>query len=134
MNKSKKIFAILICIVILIGMLTACIGSSGKETAASDKTSQSARGVETTKGKVSVDFSEHKEYTWWQFPDTYDYYSDYSQNPVVQYLNDKFNMTLKYVHPAKGSEQDALGVMMASGEYTDLIEPSYYRGSISQLC
>jgi putative aldouronate transport system substrate-binding protein len=133
MNKNKKILAILICMTMLIGMLTACGNNSGEETNTTDETSQNSGDAETTNGKIKVDFSEHKEYTWWQFPDTYDYYSDYSQNPVVQYLNKKFNMTLKYIHPAKGSEQDALSVMMASGEYTDLIEPSYYRGSISQL-
>ena len=42
------------------------------------------------------DLSKHVTVTLWLFPDDYTYYSNYSDNPVVQYLNEKFNMTLDF--------------------------------------
>ena len=45
------------------------------------------------------DLSEHVTVTLWLFPDDYTYYSNYSDNPVVQYLNEKFNMTMDFQIP-----------------------------------
>jgi len=135
MRKSKTLL-FLLCVTIFISLLTACRSSANKEDKG-DETSLPSEGSQSEgKGsdKKEIDFSQHKEYTWWTFADEVDYYSEYSDNPVVWYLNKKFNVTLKFVHPPKGSESDALSVMMASGEYTDLVNFAQYRGSIAQLC
>ena len=50
------------------------------------------------------DLDEHIDITLWLFPDDYAYYSSYSDNPVVKYLNDTFNVTLDFQMPPMGSE------------------------------
>ena len=69
---------------------------------------------------LADDLSEHVTVTMWLFPDDYTYYSSYSDNPVVQYLNEKFNMTMDFQMPPMGSEQDQFNLVIGTGEYTDL--------------
>jgi putative aldouronate transport system substrate-binding protein len=81
----------------------------------------------------TVDYSQHETFTIWLQADANDYYSDYSDNPVIWALNRKFNITLKFEQPVRGSERDAMSLMFGTGEYTDMIEMSNYTGSLVQL-
>lgn len=85
-------------------------------------------------GEAAMDYSEHETFTYWLYatPNN-DYYYSYSDNPVTQYLNHKFNVTLEFEQPAAGTETDALSLMFGTGEYTDAIDMSYYTGSIVEL-
>ena len=83
MRKIKNLLAVLLCMTMVISLLTAC-GSSANKEDKGDETSLPSGGSQSEgKGsdKKEIDFSQHKEYTWWMFADEYDYYSDYSQNP-----------------------------------------------------
>ena len=79
------------------------------------------------------DLSKHQTITIWMFPDDYVYYSSYSDNPVVWYLNNKFNMTLDYQIPPMGSEQDQFNLMIGTGEYTDVFSITYSQDSTAVL-
>ena len=79
------------------------------------------------------DLSEHVTVTMWLFPDDYEYYSDYSDNPVVQYLNGKFNMTMKFQMPPMGSEQDQFNLMLGTKQYTDIFEITYSQDNTAVL-
>ncbi len=79
------------------------------------------------------DLSNHVTVTMWLFPDDYTYYSSYNDNPVVQYLNEKFNMTMGFEMPPMGSEQNSFNMMMSTGEYTDVIEVTYSQDSTASL-
>ena len=79
------------------------------------------------------DLSEHVTVTLWLFPDDYTYYSNYSDNPVVQYLNEKFNMTMDFQIPPMGSEQDQFNLMIGTGEYTDFFEITYSQDNTAVL-
>ena len=63
------------------------------------------------------DLSNHVTVTMWLFPDDYTYYSSYNDNPVVQYLNEKFNMTmLSYAPQAQPLYEMILKAMNKSGQ------------------
>jgi putative aldouronate transport system substrate-binding protein len=87
----------------------------------------------TARPAGQVDYSQHETFTAWLYADPYDQYNDYSENPVVWALNRKYNVTLKFEQPVRGTESDSLSLMFGSGEYTDMIEMSRYTGSIPQL-
>lgn len=84
-------------------------------------------------GEATVDYTEHETFSYWLYATPTDYYFDYSDNPVTQYLNHKFNVTLAFEQPAAGTESDSLSLMFGTGEYTDAIDLAYYTGSISEL-
>jgi len=81
----------------------------------------------------AVDFSELVEFSYWLPSAPNDIESDYSLNTIVQYMNNKFNMKLVFQQPASGTETDSLNLMFGTGEYADIIDSSYYTGSIDQL-
>ena len=108
----KKLVALSLCSLMILGMLSGSIAL--------------AEGA-------AVDFSQHETFTVWLQSDTYDYYADYSENPVVRFLDNKFNVTLEYQQPPAGTEQDAMSLMFGTGEYTDMVDMSYYTGSIEEL-
>jgi putative aldouronate transport system substrate-binding protein len=97
--------------------------------------SNQARNAGSAQAPNTVDYSRHETFSVWMFADPYDQYSDYSENPIAQYLNKKFNIALKFEQPVRGTERDAMSLMFGTGEYTDMIEMSNYAqiGSIAQL-
>jgi len=142
MKKHQKLICIMITLVMTLGMLGGC----GKETESlpegtqsenlsgqADESGTADEGVPEETAVSLVDFSEHETFTLWLQADSNDYYSDYSENPIVRYMNNKFNITLEFQQPAAGTEKDALSLMFGTGEYTDLIEMSQYSGSITDL-
>lgn len=128
MKGLKKVITMLLCIVMVVGSLNGCKKS--------ENSTDDTDGTTSTKAEnevVTIDYSKPVDYTYWLYATPNDYYSDYSDNPVVWYLNKKFNMTLKFQQPASGTEADSLNLMLGTGEYTDLIDTTQYTGSISQL-
>lgn len=88
----------------------------------------------TTEGAAkTVDFNQHETFTVWLQANPNDWYSDYSENPAVWYLNEMFNVTLQFQQPPAGTEADALSLMFGTAEYTDMIDMNQYTGSITQL-
>jgi putative aldouronate transport system substrate-binding protein len=90
-------------------------------------------GTSTVSTPKTVDYSEHETFTVWLMADTTDFYNDYSDNPVVWWLNKNFNVTLKFEQPVQGTESDSLSLMFGTGEYTDMINIIQYTGSIQEL-
>ena len=142
----KKLFSILLAGFLFTGMMFGCGDagsaeesrvsspeSSGKTDSASSEEDSDAPSKEAPAAAGDVDFSEHMAFTAWLQADPNDYYASYSDNPVVQYLNNKFNMTLSYEQPPSGSEQDAMSLMFGTGEYTDMVAINVYQGSVQAL-
>jgi hypothetical protein len=94
---------------------------------------QTARATSAAQTAGTVDYSDHEDFSVWLYADPNYLYNDYSENPVVWALNKKFNVTLKFEQPVRGTERDAMSLMFGTEEYTDMIEMSNYSGSISEL-
>lgn len=107
---------------LLLGALASC-GESGSSTATGEK-------------KAS--------FTYW-IPTGVDgqYYSDYKDNPVVRYLTnykkwgkDKdVSISFDFTVPPTGEENNNLSTLLGSGDYTDVIDTSYYKsmGTVKNL-
>ena len=134
MKGFKKVITMMLCIVLVVSSLSACKKSdNNSDVTDNNTTTDGATPTEAAKELVKIDYTQPVDYTYWLYATPNDYYSDYSDNPVVWYLNKKFNMTLKFQQPAAGTEADSLNLMLGTGEYTDLIDTTQYTGSISQL-
>jgi len=142
--KKKKVTALLLSCIMVLGMFAACGSeSTDKDSTSTDSTAAGSEEIpvdsdNSMEGNASVDakevdYSEHETFTYWLYSTTNDYYASYSDNPVVQYLNEKFNVTLAFEQPVSGTEQDSLSLMFGTGEYTDVINLQQYTGSIAQL-
>ena len=98
---------------------------------ATDTSAPTTSGTED--GPTTISTEEKVTFTIWLYATPNDFYATYSDNPVVQYLNNQFNVVLEFQQPAPGTEQESLSLMFGSGQFTDMIETSYYTGSINTL-
>ena len=114
---KRKLLAMLLMLAMTTALLAGC-GSTGAETASE---------------AAAYDPDENLELSIWLYKDDYKLYDSYDENPVVQYLNDKFNCTLKFQQPAMGSEQEQFSLMLGTGSYTDAMEISYCQESVVSL-
>ena len=96
------------------------------------------------------DSGDANTFSWWIIATDGDgtYYDEYEDHPGAQWLNNQYwdveNHTLgtkdngeevnfTFQTPISGSETDNFNTMIGTGEYTDLIDLSYYQGSIAAL-
>ena len=131
----KKMISLILCTILLTGFLGACQSNAPEEagtTSTAENTNQTEQGDDQDESSA-MDFSQHETFSLWLISDPNDYYSDYSENPIVRMLNEKFNVTLEYQQPATGTEADSLSLMFGTGEYTDLVDLSTYTGSVTEL-
>ena len=85
-------------------------------------------------GPDSINWNEHETFTWFMLgTPPNDYFTDYAEEPIANYLMNRFNVTFEFQQPISGTESDALALMMGSGRYTDAINLAVYQGSVSQL-
>lgn len=129
MKKMKKILAILLCLSLVMGSLSGCKKSEESNSDATNDAAVTSTPSEAADKLAEIDYSTPAEYTYWLYSTT----GDYSKNGVVQYFGKKFNETFTFQQPPSGTEMDALNLMLGTGEYTDVIDTSYYSGSLTQL-
>ncbi len=61
-------------------------------------------------------------------------YDNYGKNPVMQYLENKFDIKLEFMQPpAPGKEAEDFNKLTGSGEYPDMMDLSYYTGVVADL-
>ena len=70
------------------------------------------------------------------------YYTSYEENPVIEFMMTKMfkgedgkdtKINVNFEIPASGSAEKTLTTTLATGEYTDVIDMTIYKGSIQDL-
>ena len=60
-------------------------------------------------------------------------YVSYNDNPVVRYIEERFDVRFEFEQPAVGTEFDALSIMFGTGQFTDVVAITMYPGSTLDL-
>ena len=60
-------------------------------------------------------------------------YNDYGENPVIQYLEKRFDINLEFTTPMLGKELEDFNKLIGSGSYPDVMDLSFYTDSIALL-
>lgn len=116
---KKRLTALTLCGAIVLGLLTGC-GSGGSNSSGD--------------GTLPEDNpDELVTFSYWMYADDYKIYTSLDQNPVVQYLNKKFNIKMEFQTPAMGSEADNFSLMLGTQDYTDVMNMTYYTESLNTL-
>lgn len=117
---SKRILRIF-ALTLIAACILSCFSGCGGDKAGSDTT-----------------------FSWWQATaENAEYYTDYDENPVIRYITNNKTFENKDGEQVKigfdfqagvtGSEQNNFNNMMATDTYTDIIDPTYYAGSLVDL-
>jgi putative aldouronate transport system substrate-binding protein len=107
---------------------TDAIGSDNTDEATSENTDEAAAPEENSP------FAKFKgvELTYWH-PFSSTYISSLDDNIVYQELEKITGIKINFITPAAGQENEAFNLMIASGEYPDLINHRSYKGGGLQL-
>ncbi len=74
-------------------------------------------------------------FTIWISPNSalWEEYQDLTLNPVIQYLDYKFDIDLQFQIPISGSEKEQFTVLTTGTDCPDVMDLSYYSGSVTDL-
>lgn len=111
MAKGKKVMALVLAGTMLAAGLAGC---GSKE--------QASEG-----GKITL--------TWWTQNYGNQYISNFDEMEAYQKIQEINNVDIKYTHPVVGQEKDQFNIMVASGDYPDLIDygwGSSYTGGVQR--
>ncbi len=118
---KKKLVSIALVAAMAATMLAGCGGNTSGNSGAAES------------GELTDNQETAQEISVWLYKDDYKIYDSYAENPVVTYLNDKFNCTLTFQQPAMGSETEQFSLMLGTGSYTDVMEVTYCQSGVSTL-
>ena len=110
-HNYKRILSLVLAMVMLLGMVSMLAGCNGGG------------------GNGEVD-----KFTIWMGSSVdSSYYTNYNDNPVIQYLEKKFEIDLEFIAPVAGNETDNFNTLIATGDYPDMMDLSFYTGTIADL-
>lgn len=129
--SAKRVTALAMTAAMTVASLSGC-GSSDKpaETTKAPETTTAAAGgsAESTAAGTEA-LASDKPYegvklTWWTRlnANVSATYPNQGDTPWAQYVKEKTGIEVEFIHPTVGSEDEEFSIMVASGEYPDIIE------------
>ncbi len=140
MKRLAKALALLLCVIMLGGIFSACSGSgntSGDTSANSGTASKTSAAGEGTFARNDKGYPDLKgaSFTIWEKNYRTDFTNDYAKFASVQQLEKQFNMKVQFIHPPAGQESENFSILMASDKLPDLIFSNgiddYYSGGLN---
>lgn len=130
--RNKKIAALTMAMVMAGTTLAGCGGSkttsepataAGTTTAASSETTGGAAAGETTAAASDKPY-EGVTLTWWTKlnANVSTTYPNLGDTPWAKYVEEQTGIHIDFIHPTSGSEDEEFSILVASGEYPDIIE------------
>ena len=111
----------------MVGATLAGCGGSASSTAESTAASTEASSAATAEENATTD--NDKPYagttlTWYTTlnGNVSDNFSNLGETPWAKYVQERTGITIEFQHPTQGSEAEEFAVMLASGEFPDIIE------------
>lgn len=89
-------------------------------------------GVFAMTGCQKAPEEDNTPITVWQVNDDSDFFVDYNTHPVALFIEEKFGIDLSFQLPPEGGETDAFGLMVSTGEFTDVITLGGYANATAE--
>jgi len=127
--RNRRIAALSMVMVMMGTALAGCGNSTSSVTESTKATDTIA--AETTGGSAGGETSaaNDKPYegvtlTWWTKlnGNVSSTYSNLGETPWAKYVQEQTGINIKFIHPTSGSEDEEFSILVASGEYPDIVE------------
>ena len=108
----------------MVGATLAGCGGSASSTAATSTETASSAAIEAEATADSDKPFAGTTLTWYTTlnGNVSDNYANLGDTPWAKYVQEQTGITIEFQHPTQGSEAEEFAVMLASGEYPDIIE------------
>ena len=125
MKKNRTVKRVL-ALGLSAAMVSATLAGCGQKTE-SGQTAETGTGAATTAAADSDKPYAGTTLTWYTKlnANVSDSYANLGETPWAQYVMEKTGIKIEFQHPTQGSEDEAFAVMIASGEYPDIIEHTW---------
>lgn len=130
----KKVSAVALAAAMLVSM-AACSQSSSSTASSSaasssaDSSAASSETASTSSEAATTEFSYpmegDKTLTYWVGVSVSNYNDNNAKLPMWQQMMEDTGVTIEFIHPVVGQEQENFNLMLASGDYADIIESKY---------
>lgn len=129
-KKLTSLTALAMTIAMAGTLLTGC-GSEGDATSsapapAASSTASSAESSQeqTAPEEVNTKPYEGTKLTWWTTlnANVSANYANLGETPWAQYVQEQTGIEIEFIHPASGSEKEEFAILLADGDYPDIIE------------
>ena len=123
MKRRNQILSLTLAGMMAAGCLTGC-GSAASEAPAADSTVGTTETAQTAEGPVQAAYplaDGDKTLTVYMKDATSGAVGNWENIKAFQVAAEKLGVTIEFIHPAVGSESDQFNLMIASGEYPDVI-------------
>lgn len=130
MKKIKEVTSLVLSAAMIAGLLAGCGGGNSSSAASEPDTSSDAPVADSAEDgqytgeaePLTLPLSEErKTITVYAKNSSSGVLSDYGDLKAFQEAADRLNVEIKWIMPASGSETDQFNLMIASGEYPDII-------------
>lgn len=125
MKKNRTVKRVL-ALGLSAAMVSATLAGCGQKTE-SGQTAETGTGAATTAAADSDKPYAGTTLTWYTKlnANVSDSYANLGETPWAQYVMEETGIKIEFQHPTQGSEDEAFAVMIASGEYPDIIEHTW---------
>ena len=98
-------------------------GNTQSDTQGEETTQAAAQGTETDSDKPYAG----TKLTWWTKlnANVSSTYPNLGDTPWAQYVQEQTGIEIEFIHPTVGSENEEFAILVASGEYPDIIEHTW---------
>lgn len=132
MKKSRlftRILSIALCSAMTAGIFSAC-GSEGNAESSTGSQSSSQSSESGEKGPLYIEGSEGVTLTYWIPIDSLQAqnYATLAEHPYFIWLKEQTGVNVEFIHPSTEQQDQQLNLMIASGEYYDMLYNPWYPG------
>lgn len=134
MKQNLKSLALLLSVLIVVTMVGCSGTTTGTTTTTAAAAATSAASAATsaagaaTAAPVATQKPAPSELTYWRALDTSKetaVYSNWTESQIYGWISEATNCNVTFIHPPAGQEAEKFNLMIASGDYTDIIERDF---------
>ena len=118
--RTKRLVALILAASIPVSVLAGCAGKK-ENTKDTTNSNESAAGTLVTKLPITKDPIKITYYTRME-PNVGAIVKSYADTEYFKELAKRTNVNVEFIHPAAGQELNQLNLLIASGQYPDIIE------------
>ena len=126
-NVGKRIAGGTMAAAMAASLLAGCGGAKTGETPSSEAVKEQQADGGATNGADSSKPYAGTKLTWWTKlnANVSSTYPNLGDTPWAKYVQEQTGIEIEFIHPTVGSEAEEFSIMVASGEYPDIIEHTW---------
>lgn len=128
-NLFKRILSISLCSALVTGMFSAC-GNSGNEASGTGSQTSSQSSGSSEKGSLYIEGSEGVTLTYWIPVNSLQAqnFATLAEHPYFVWLKEQTGVNVEFIHPSSEQMDQQLNLMIASGDFYDMLFNAWYPG------